>query len=378
MFRLFYKILLKPVLFLVDPEIVHKAMLSFGEVLGGIGLKKKFLKLFLGKQYYELKQNVLGIDFNSPVGLAAGFDYEAKLTQVLPSLGFGFHTVGTITNQAYEGNQKPRLGRLPKSKSLMVNKGFKNQGGQKISEKLSKLSFGDAVGVSLGVTNTERITTVEQGIEDIISAFKIFQSSGVKNYYYELNISCPNLKTKIDFYNPDNLDKLLRAVNQLGIKKPIFVKMPINITDDEALAMLKIIVENRVSGVIFGNLQKNRSNEVLNRDELKKFPVGSFSGKPTEKRSNELIRLTFQNFGPVKSRSGDHGVSRQLVIIGCGGVFCAEDAYRKIKLGASLVQLITGLIFEGPQLVSEINRDLVKLLKKDGYNNIAEAVGSDV
>lgn len=366
MFGFFYKAFLKPILFLFDPEFIHESILSFGELVGRFRVKRWFLGLFFGRKYPQIKQTILGIDLDSPIGLAAGFDYEAKLTQILPSLGFGFQTVGTITNQAYEGNPKPRLGRLPKSRSLMVNKGFKNKGAEKISEKLSSLTFGNAVGISIGVTNTERISTVKSGIDDIISAFRIFENSGIKNSYYELNISCPNLKVKIDFYSLENLSKLLVAVSQLGIRKPIFIKMPINISDNEALAMLKIIVEAKMTGVIFGNLQKDRRNEVLVRKELEKFPVGNFSGKPTEKRSNELIKLAYQNFG------------KQLVIIGCGGVFCAEDAYRKIKLGASLVQLITGLVFEGPQLVSEINRDLTELLRKDRFRNIAEAIGSDV
>ncbi|OGY40098.1 MAG: dihydroorotate dehydrogenase (quinone) [Candidatus Brennerbacteria bacterium RIFOXYC1_FULL_41_11] len=376
MFRFFYKIFIKPVLFLFDAEFVHENMLGFGELVGGLNPDARsgprqnrrgiwFLKKIFGRKYSELKQNISGIDFESPVGLAAGFDYEAKLTQILPSLGFGFQAVGTITNQAYPGNPKPRLGRLPKSKSLMVNKGFKNKGAKFISEKLKNFTFSNAIGISIGVTNTEKITTIESGIEDIIPAFKIFESGGIKNSYYELNISCPNLKVKIDFYNPENLNKLLQSVNQLGIKKPIFIKMPINIADDEALVMLKVIAENKMAGVIFGNLQKDRNNEVLKHEEVARFPVGYFSGKPTEKRSNELIKLAYQNFG------------KQLVIIGCGGVFSAEDAYKKIKLGASLVQLITGVIYEGPQLVSEINRDLVKLLKKDGYNNISEAVGTE-
>lgn len=360
-----YKNFVKPILFLISPEFIHEKMLSFGELVGKFRVKKWFLKQIFGGKYPELKQNILEIEFDSPVGLAAGFDYEAKLTQILPCLGFGFQTVGTITNQAYEGNPKPRLGRLPKSRSLMVNKGFKNKGANFISEKLEKLMFSNAIGISIGVTNTEKIATVDRGIEDIISAFKVFEASGVKNSYYELNISCPNLKTKVDFYFPENLKRLLQAVNQLGVRKPVFIKMPINITDDEALAMLKVVGEEKMAGVIFGNLQKDRNNEVLVQEEVKRFNVGNFSGKPTEKRSNELIKLAYQNFG------------RQLVVVGCGGVFCPEDAYKKIKLGASLVQLITGLIYESPQLVSEINRDLVKLLRKDGFKNISEVVGTE-
>ncbi|HCI05156.1 TPA: hypothetical protein DEX28_00215 [Patescibacteria group bacterium] len=413
MFRFLYKNFLKPVLFLFDAEFVHENMLGLGELIGKFGInpdgksglrqnrrRKNLLSLFFGKKYPELKQNIFGIELESPIGLAAGFDYKAKLTQVLPSLGFGFQTVGTITNQPCEGNQKPRLGRLPKSRSLMVNKGFKNKGAEKISKKLAGLNFSNAIGVSIGVTNTEKIKTEEQGIKDIVSAFLKFSASHSAFHYFELNISCPNLKTKIDFYphtynqgtkstdevqfegkflngnssnkgigvgvNPlENLKKLLVAIKKLELNKPVFVKMPINLSDSEVLAVLKIITEAKMAGVIFGNLQKGRSNEFFDKNELKKFPVGNFSGKPTEKRSNELIKLAYQNFG------------NKLVVIGCGGVFSAEDAYKKIKLGASLVQLITGLVFEGPQLVSEINRDLVKLLKEDGFKNISEAIGAE-
>jgi dihydroorotate dehydrogenase len=130
--------------------------------------------------------------------------------------------------------------------------------------------------------------------------------------------------------------------------------------------MLKVISDFEVAGVIFGNLQKNRKDKSLNAQEVKKFPIGNFSGKPTEQRSNELIQLAYRKYG------------KQLIIIGCGGIFSAEDAYKKIRLGASLVQLVTGLIFEGPSLVAQINLELVKLLQKDGFSNISQAVGKDV
>lgn len=141
--------------------------------------------------------------------------------------------------------------------------------------------------------------------------------------------------------------------------------MPISKTDSEVLSMLSVIVKFPVSGVIFGNTQNNRSDKSFVKEELKKYPVGNFSGKPTFKRSNELIKLGFKNYG------------KKLIIIGCGGVFSAKDAYKKIKLGASLVQFITGMVFEGPQLAAEINLGLIKLLKKDGYSNISQAIGKD-
>lgn len=365
MFRFLYKSFIRPFFFRFDPEFIHEQMTKFGELIGRFSWKTWFLSKFFGQQYSELRQNILGLDFVSPIGLAAGFDYNAQLTQVLHCLGFGWQTAGTISRQAYEGNPRPRLGRLIKSQSLMVNKGFKNPGIEKTVQKLKSLDFEIPVGISLGVSNNEKIVSLEQAIDDVVESFKVCESSDLKIKYYELNISCPNLKVKIDFYQSENLKKLLTAIKKLEIPKPILVKMPINPPDAEILEMLKIISEFGLAGVIFGNLQKDRQNESLLSEEVAKFSIGNFSGKPTEKRSNELIKLAYQNFGD------------KLLIVGCGGVFSAEDAYKKIKLGASMVQLITGMIFEGPQLVSEINAGLVELLKKDGYKNIIQAVGRD-
>ncbi|MEW5805728.1 MAG: quinone-dependent dihydroorotate dehydrogenase [Patescibacteria group bacterium] len=366
MFGFFYKTFLKPVLFLFDAESVHEAFLNLGEFFG----RSRFLKQLIRKAFAfrseALGQQISGIKFENPVGLAAGFDYQAKLTQILPSLGFGFETIGTITNQKCQGNSKPRLGRLPKSKSLMVNKGFKNPGVDSVIKKLSSLGFVFPLGISIGVTNSEKIETLEQAIQDVVAGFEKFLNSPVKNSYYELNISCPNLKTKINFYNSENLNALLLALSELKIQKPVFVKMPISNTDKEILAMLEVLKNfSLIKGVIFGNLQKNRADPALNQAELKKFSTGNFSGKPTEKRSNELIALAYKNY------------QGRFIIIGCGGVFSAEGAYKKIKLGANLVQLITGLVFQGPQLVSGINRDLVKLLKRDGFENFSQAIGAE-
>lgn len=314
-----------------------------------------------------LQQKIAGITFDGPMGLAAGFDYEARLTQILPSIGFGFQTIGTITNLPYGGNPRPMLGRLPKSKSLMVNKGFKNDGAIKTAEKLKHLTFRIPVGISIGKTNGQKLKeTQKTAIADILQAFEVFEKTNIKNAYYELNISCPNLFGNITFYPPKNLDELLSAVDGMKISKPIFIKMPINETDSQTLKMLEVISHHKITGVIFGNLQKNRNDSSLNKDEVAKFKVGNFSGKPTQKRSDELIELAYKNYG------------KKLIIIGCGGVFSTQDAYRKIKLGASLVQLITGLIYEGPLLVAKINQELPDLLKKDGFSNISEAVGVDL
>ncbi len=359
-----YKTIFKPIFFLIDPEKVHESISSAGEFFGKVSFVKRTTGSVFKVKDRSLEQSIAGIDFKSPVGLAAGFDYEAKLTQFLPALGFGFETVGTITNSSYEGNPKPLLGRLPRSRSLMVNKGFKNLGAKKTIEKLEKLKFDIPIGISIGRTNSRKLITQQESVEDVVNAFTLFEKSSVNNSYYELNISCPNLFGEISFYPKKNLRGLLTEIEKLRLKKPIFIKMPIEKTDTEVLEMLDVIANFSIKGIIFGNLQKNRKDPALNVGEVEKFKVGNFSGKPTEKRSNELIKLAYKKY------------KKKLVIIGCGGIFSAEDAYQKIRLGASLVQLITGLIFRGPQLVSEINLDLIKLLKRDGFKNISEASGS--
>ena len=359
-----YKFILKPILFLIDVEIVHTNMVKMGESLPK-PILNLFKKIFV-KKYSNLKQKIVGFDFKTPIGLAAGFDYEARLTQTLPYIGFGFETVGTITNSAYEGNPRPMLGRLPKSQSLLVNKGFKNLGIKETLKRLSNKKFSFPLGISIGRTNSITLDTLEKSIQDIVSAFKEAKKTKVNNSYFELNISCPNIihNSGVDFYKPSNLEKLLIAVDKVNLNKPLFIKMPIDQTDKHTLEMLKIISKHKIAGVIFGNLQTNKRNNILVRNEVKQFKMGKFSGKPTFEDSNILIKLTYKNF---KDR---------FVIIGTGGVFNAEDAWVKFANGANLVQLITGMIFEGPQLVAQINRDLSERLKKEGYKNIGQIVGS--
>lgn len=358
-----YTIVLKPILFKFDAEKVHVSMVAIGENLPKFILK--FFNLIFVKKYKNLNTKYLGINFTTPIGLAAGFDYEARLTQTLPFMGFGFQSVGTITNNAYQGNPSPRLGRLPKSKSLLVNKGYKNLGIKETVAKLARLKFKFPVGFSIGRTNTSELDTVEKSIKDIIRAFKYTKSKKLKIAYYELNISCPNLVNylHIDFYNLKNLDKLLTAINKLRLDKPLFIKMPIDQTDRHTKAMIKVIANHKVQGLIIGNLQTNKNNKLIIKKEANKFKMGKYSGKPTFEDSNRIIRLVYKNF---KDR---------FIIIGVGGVFNAGDAWIKFTNGASLVQLITGMIFEGPQLIAQINRDLSERLSKEGYKSIKEIVG---
>jgi dihydroorotate dehydrogenase subfamily 2 len=362
-----YKTILRRFIFLFDSELVHDFFIDFGEFLGSSKISSLIFKKLFRIENNSLRQKIAGIDFKNPVGLAAGFDYNAKLTQILPVVGFGFESIGSITNLPYEGNPKPRLGRLIKSRSLLVNKGFKNEGIVKISEKLKKLNLDFPVGLSIGKTNfqNDRMTQ-ENAVSDIVSAFKIAEKANLRISYYELNISCPNLYGNVTFYTPKNLEQLLLKVTKLKLKKPLFIKMPIEEGDKEVLSMIEVIVSFPNAGIILGNLQKDRSEKNIVKSELEKYSKGNFSGKPTWERSNQLIELVYREYG------------KKLVIVGCGGIFSAEDAYKKIKLGATLVQFITGMIFEGPQLAAQINLGLIELLKKDGFKNISEAVGIDL
>ena len=361
LFGIFYQQIVKRMLFTRDPVWVHERMSANGELLGRIGAGN-FLRPIFGSDDPRLSQKICGIEFNSPIGLAAGFDYNAQLTQILFGLGFGFQSIGTITHLAYEGNGKPMLGRLPKSRSLMVNKGFKNYGVCVISEKLQNLNFKIPLGISIGRSNSLVLKTQKESIQDIITSFKIVEEHGIKNSYYELNISCPNLKGDISFYPPKNLDELLTEIDHLKLTKPVFIKMPIELANKDLLALVEVIVKHSPNGIIIGNLQKNRSDPALLSDEVAKFSVGYFSGKATWTRSNELIALVHKRY------------KKDLVIIGCGGVFSAEDAYLKLQLGASLVQLITGMIFQGPQLISQINHGLLRIFDQTGEKSVKDIV----
>ncbi len=360
-----YRRICRPIFFRFDSEDIHVFFTDMGERME----RSKFMTALMGYalkiEDLTLEQTVAGIKFKNPVGLAAGFDYRAQMSNILPVVGFGFGTIGTITNQPYEGNPRPRLGRLIRSRSLLVNKGFKNGGIDAIIKKLSDRTFSFPVGLSLGKTNTKESMTQDEAVADVVSAFKKAEMSHIPFAYYELNISCPNLYGTVTFYPPENLRTLLLAVTELNLSHPLFIKMPIEKTDDEVLEMLHVVADFPVTGIIFGNLLKDRSDPAFVKDEIENAGRGNFSGIPTSKRSNELIQLSYREFG------------KRFVIIGCGGIFSAEDAYRKIRLGATLVQFITGMIYEGPQLAASINAGLIRLLKKDGFANISDAVGRD-
>lgn len=359
-----YQHLAKPLFFKLDPEKVHTSIVHFGEIMGqNDGIKEIIADVYAHKSP-SLNQKVAGINFASPIGLAAGFDYEARLTQILSPLGFGFQTIGSITNSASLGNTRPRLGRLPKSQSLLVNKGLRNPGSDAIIKKLAHRTFAIPLGVSIGQTNSSQIASYQDAIRDIVAAFVKFEQAKIANSFYELNISCPNLLHSADFYSASRLTSLLTEIDKLHLPKPLFVKMPISQSNKDTAKLIEIITLHCPAGIIIGNLQKDRSKLISSEAQKITALNGNLSGKPTFDRSNELITLAYRYFG------------QRLTIIGCGGVFSPSDAWEKIIRGATLVQLITGLVFVGPQLVSDINHDLAQKLHSHGLKHLSEAVGA--
>jgi dihydroorotate dehydrogenase len=369
-FSLFYKIFGKPIFFLLDPEFVHDKFTDTGRILGKYKITKTIINKLFKYTNQLLKQDLFGINFSNPVGLSAGFDYNGKLNNILPDVGFGFESIGTVTYSPYEGNPKPRLGRIPKQRGLIVNKGFKSDGIDKVLNENYKHNDEDnfVVGISIGATNSKQCSTAPAQIDDICRSVEYLKShtSYTKFSYIEINISCPNVLGSGSLANPETLESLLSKIRQIGIDKPLFVKFQLEIEWDLAQELIEIMIKYEVDAIIVANLLKHRENiSMTNAERLElENKKGNISGKPTWDLSNELISKVYKEFGD------------KIKIIGVGGVFSAEDAYEKIRRGASLVQLITGMIYNGPQLIGQINEGLVRLMKRDGYKNISEAVGS--
>lgn len=366
-----YRRILKPLFFARDPEEVHDRMTAAGVRLGRHAVTRGLTRALFSYRHPSLEQTILGMRFANPVGLSAGFDKNAELTEILPEVGFGFAEAGSLTGEPCEGNPKPRLWRLPKSQSIVVWYGLKNDGCEAVAARLAgrkfpcqtgyprRTGFRIPIGISVAKTNSPATMETDAGIADYLKAFQTVQNVAD---YVTVNISCPNAFGGEPFTNPDKLDLLLAAIDGLSPSKPIFLKLPADLAPHELDALLDVSIRHRVDGYICSNLTKRRDNpRVIERDVPSK---GGLSGKPTELLANALISHCYQR------------LRGSAVIIGSGGVFTAEDAYEKIRLGASLVQLITGMIYRGPQTISEINQGLVRLLKRDGYTNVSEAVGT--
>ncbi len=354
-----YKNVLKNIFFRIDPEEVHDRMIQVGVFLGKYALTRGMVRLLFSYRNKKLEQTLLGIKFANPIGLAGGFDKNAQLTDVFPAVGFGFAEVGSITGEPCAGNPKPRLWRLKKSRSLVVYYGLKNDGSEKIRARLRGKQFVIPIGTNVAKTNDPKTVTVQAGIADYAKAYAHFSDIGE---YFTVNVSCPNAFGGQPFTDPRQLNRLLARLRKIPTRKPIFLKLSPDLERKTIDGIIRVAGKYAIAGFICSNLTKNR--DAVNGEQVPE--KGGLSGKRVEARANDLIAYVY------KKTKGKY------IIIGCGGVFSAEDAYVKLRHGASLVQMVTGMIFEGPQRISEINQGLVCLLERDGLATVREAIGSDM
>ena len=333
---------LRPLLFLVAPERIHA--LVFG-LLRFPGLKQ-ILHFFYHVKDARLERKLLGITFSNPVGLAAGFDKDAKLIEPLSSLGFGFIEIGTLTPKPQPGNDKPRLFRLPKDQALINRMGFNNEGVHAAVERLKGKRPALIIGGNIG---KNKITANESAQDDYVYCF-----NALYDYvdYFVVNVSSPNTPGLRELQEKAPLLRLLKTVKGLSLTKPVVKPVLLKIAPDLTTGQLDDIVEilkaTGIDGVIATNTTISREGLMTTTEELDRIGAGGLSGKPLTKKSTEIIRYLREKLG------------KDYPIIGVGGIMSAEDAIEKIDAGADLVQIYTGFIYEGPALIKQINERLLK------------------
>ncbi len=353
----FYNRIIRPILFSLSPETAHE----FGIEALKTGLGSKFaqdfaIKRFSKETFGEIDR--FGLNFKNPLGVAAGFDKNGVIVNQLGALGFGFVEVGTVTFKPQTGNEKPRLFRLAADGALINRLGFNNEGTKKVVEKLKKLDRNCVIGVNIG---KNKDVPNEQAIENYLQSFDLAREVAD---YVAVNVSSPNTPNLRELQKAENLEELLsalqkrnRTVNMAGI--PLLVKIAPDLNDGEIEAIVDIALRLELAGIIATNTTISRDNLRSNINE-----VGGLSGKPVQRRSNEVI-------------SKIHQCSKgKLPIIGVGGIFTAEDAYEKIASGACLIQAYTGFIYQGFAFARNITSGLSKILKEKGFNNLDEAIGA--
>jgi len=361
----------RPLIFLMEPEEAHYSLKRVGVFLGNNPITRGLTSALMDYNHESLAIEVDGVKYRNPVGLSAGFDKDGELTKIYPSLGFGLAELGSFTGEICPGNPGKRLFRMIKSKAIVVWYGLNNEGAEVISQRLANEDFGRLrVGINAANSNLTPEFDLDASINDYLKTMKLFKDIGD---YYTVNISCPNTQEGEPFVDKDNLDVLLAAiVKEIRpiSKKPIYVKLAADMTLEEINTIVDACVEWGMDGVVCTNLAKpefnseHRPEEYPTEKGLLPKGKGAMSGLPLQRISTNVIRHVYRR------------TEGKLTIIGVGGIFSAKDAYEKITSGASLLHMITTMIFDGPQNINEINRGLVKLLKKDGFTSLKEAVGS--
>tara|TARA_B100000945_G_scaffold61461_1_gene45743 strand:- start:1268 stop:2308 length:1041 start_codon:yes stop_codon:yes gene_type:complete len=340
---------IRSLIFKLEPEVAHDLAIK--------ALKYNFVppKKILNSKLIET--NVFSKTIPNPIGLAAGFDKDAEVYNKIFDLGFGFAEVGTVTPLKQYGNEKPRVFRLEEDKALINRLGFNNSGSEKISSRIINNAPKGLLGINIGPNKNSK-----NRLEDYLICFKKFHNLAD---YITINISSPNTENLRSLHNESELNELLRSINdekkKLNSKVSLAVKISPDIHEDEVSVISDLLLKFNISAVIISNSTDSTRENLININKLEK---GGLSGKPLKNKSNDLISK-FYKF-----------LKGKITIIGVGGVDSGHTAYEKFLRGANLVQLYTGMVYEGPNIASKISNELINILEEKGVKNISDIIGN--
>jgi dihydroorotate dehydrogenase (fumarate)/dihydroorotate dehydrogenase len=362
----FYSTIVRPLAFCLEAERAHDVAIGLG---AGLGWAARSLHSVLAVPDPRLASTVAGLHFPSPIGLAAGFDKSGRAVAVLAALGFGSIEIGSISIDPSDGNPKPRLWRLPQDRALLVAYGMPNHGAHEVTERVAGIHPPVPLGINLAVTNrgpSAAPLTGDQIIGEYVAAARVL---GPHADYLMLNLSCPNTEDGRDFFlDGKHIEACLAALGELQLAVPIFLKVA---SDGGVAAVERVLAaadpHPHVSGFVFNHLP-GKCDGLKTPEEFWRTRPGTVSGPALKAEIPELCTAECY-------RRMDR---RRYALIGSSSVTTAEDAYRKIRRGASLVQLLTAMVYEGPLLARRIARGLAGLLERDGFKSVADAVGVDV
>ncbi|SDJ92363.1 dihydroorotate oxidase A [Halovenus aranensis] len=344
--------LAKPLLFRLSPETAHRAI---HELLGGV--QRTPLLSLLSNRFTvsdeRLEVSAFEQEFPNPVGLAAGFDKNAEIPRAMAALGFGFVEVGGVTANPQTGNPRPRMFRLREDEGVINRMGLNNHGATTVGNRLAETDVGVPLGVN--IAKSEHVDPADAP-EDYCQTYDELGAAD----FFVVNISCPNSQGFTELQNRESMAEIIGALNDRGAS-PLLVKLSPDLPEPAVDDALEIVDEFDLDGIVATNTTTDRPASL---DSPYRSETGGLSGKPIESSATEMVRY-------VARRS-------DVPVVGVGGVSTAADAYRKIRAGASVVQLYTGLIYRGPTIARDINRGLLTLLERDGFESVEDAVGADL
>ncbi|MCO6429995.1 MAG: quinone-dependent dihydroorotate dehydrogenase [Deltaproteobacteria bacterium] len=347
--------LLRPLLFKLDSESAHHLLIKVSQ-LAKLAPIRQLLSTIYAHNDPALKLKVFDLNFDNPIGLAAGFDKECQMFELLSAIGFGSVEFGTITAQPQPGNPRPRIFRLPEDEALINRMGFPSQGADLLAKRLSLLprNAADRIRIGINIGKTKAVP-IERAQEDYVASF-----SKLKEYgdYFVLNVSSPNTPELRMLQERTRLNDLLRALQAVNIDQaPLLIKVAPDLSYAEIDDILECCQQHSISGII-------ATNTTFSRDGLKSSSSerGGLSGRPLFARSYDIVSY-------IAKRT-----ERKFPIVAVGGVFSAEDAYKMMQAGASLVQVYTALVYEGPAVVMRIKRGLSKIVAQEGVSSISELI----